>query len=232
MRETGLTTTILQVPTDARNFVLVNDREALRTSGVLFAEGVRNSYDLAFSGDGELFASENGPDRDMSEEINWLRQGHHYGFPWRMGFEDNPQRDPTTIRLRTCCCPPVLPPCAMAIITTIPPFRRRPATFTDPVINLGPDGDSYRDPADGQIKDGSEEGVPVGSLTAHRSPLGLVFDVEGALGAELTATALWSAGPKAIPTATVSMAPLATPARIYCIWTWKKRRTEAITKRG
>ena len=49
------------------------------------------------------------------------------------------------------------------------------------MINLGPDADAYRDPADGQIKDASEEGVHFGTFSAHRSPFGLVFDVAHAL---------------------------------------------------
>ena len=40
------------------------------------------------------FTTENGPGRDMPEELNWLRQGHHYGFPWRMGLDDTPQQFP------------------------------------------------------------------------------------------------------------------------------------------
>jgi len=31
----------------------------------------------------------------MSEELNWLRPGLHFGFPWRMGGADNPQQFPT-----------------------------------------------------------------------------------------------------------------------------------------
>ena len=31
-------------------------------------------------------------DRDDSEELNWLREGHHYGFPWRMGLNETPQQ--------------------------------------------------------------------------------------------------------------------------------------------
>ena len=45
--------------------------------------------------EGELFATENGPDIDFPEEINWIREGLQYGFPWRFGAEDNPVLDPT-----------------------------------------------------------------------------------------------------------------------------------------
>ncbi len=181
LRETALTAVILRVPTEARDLVLPNDRYSLLDQGFLFAEGLRNAYDLAFAPNGDLFATENGPGRDMAEELNWLRQGHHYGFPWRMGLEDTPQQfpdyDPATDFL--------LSPRSTAVREgyyhndpTYPPPPRR---FTDPVINLGPDADAYRDPADGQIKNASEEGVRFGTFTAHRSPLGLVFDAAHAL---------------------------------------------------
>ncbi len=74
--------------------MLANDRNDLVINGYLFAEGLRNTFDLAFASNGDLLGTENGPDRDMADELNWLRQGHHYGFPWRMGGEDNPQQFP------------------------------------------------------------------------------------------------------------------------------------------
>ena len=30
----------------------------------------------------------------MSDELNWLRPGLHFGFPWRIGGADNPQQFP------------------------------------------------------------------------------------------------------------------------------------------
>ena len=181
LRETALTAIILRVPTDARDLVLPNDRYALLDQGFLFAEGLRNAYDLAFAPNGDLFATENGPGRDMAEELNWLRQGHHYGFPWRMGLEDTPQQfpdyDPATDFL--------LSPHSTAVregyYHNDPSYPPPPRAFTDPVINLGPDADAYRDPVDGRIKDASDEGVRFGTFTAHRSPLGLVFDRDHAL---------------------------------------------------
>ena len=181
LRETALTAIVLRVPTDARDLVLPNDRDALRAEGFLYAEGLRNAYDLAFAANGDLFATENGPDRDMAEELNWLREGHHYGFPWRMGLEDTPQQfsdyDPETDFL--------LPPRFTAVregsYHNDPTYPPPPRDFTDPVINLGPDADACRDPADGQLKDASEEGVRFGTFTAHRSPLGLVFDADNAI---------------------------------------------------
>ena len=181
LRETALTAIVLRVPTDARDLVLPNDRDVLRTRGFLFAEGLRNSYDLAFAPNGDLFAAENGPDRDMAEELNWLREGHHYGFPWRMGLEDTPQQFPDYDPASDFLLPARFTAVREGYYHNDPTYPPPPSAFTDPVINLGPDADAYRDPADGQIKDASEEGVRFGTFTAHRSPLGLVFDADHAL---------------------------------------------------
>ncbi len=181
LRETALTAIVLRVPTDARDLVLPNDRDALCAQGFLFAEGLRNAYDLAFAPNGDLFATENGPDRDMAEELNWLREGHHYGFPWRMGLEDTPQQfsdyDPATDFL----LPARFTAVREGYYHNDPTYPPPPRDFTEPVINLGPDADAYRDPADGRLKDASEEGVRFGTFTAHRSPLGLIFDADNAL---------------------------------------------------
>ena len=181
LRETALTAIVLRVPTDARDLVLPNDRDALRAEGFLFAEGLRNAYDLAFAPNGDLFATENGPDRDMAEELNWLREGHHYGFPWRMGLEDTPQQFPGYDPASDFLLPARFTAVREGYYHNDPTYPPPPRDFTEPVINLGPDADAYRDPADGRIKDASEEGVRFGTFTAHRSPLGLVFDADNAL---------------------------------------------------
>ncbi len=181
LRETALTAIVLRVPTDARDLVLPNDHDALRTAGFLFAEGLRNAYDLAFAPNGDLFATENGPDRDMAEELNWLREGHHYGFPWRMGLEDTPQQFPDYDPATDSLLPAGFTAVREGYYHNDPSYPPPPRAFTDPVINLGPDADAYRDPADGHIKDASDEGIRFGTFTAHRSPLGLVFDMDHAL---------------------------------------------------
>ena len=181
LRETALTAIVLRVPTDARDLALPNDRDALRAQGFLFAEGLRNAYDLAFAPNGDLFATENGPDRDMAEELNWLREGHHYGFPWRMGLEDTPQQFPDYDPASDFLLPARFTAVREGYYHNDPTYPPPPHDFTEPVINLGPDADAYRDPADGQIKDASEEGVRFATFTAHRSPLGLVFDADNAL---------------------------------------------------
>ena len=181
LRETALTAIILRVPTDARDLVLPNSRYALLDQGFLYAEGLRNAYDLAFAPNGDLFATENGPGRDMPEELNWLRQGHHYGFPWRMGLDDTPQQFPDYDPAADFLLSPRSTAVREGYYHNDPTYPPPPRDFTDPVINLGPDADAYRDPADGRIKDASEEDVRFGTFTAHRSPLGLVFDVDHAL---------------------------------------------------
>lgn len=59
----------------------------------VFATGIRNAYDLAFSPDGELFTADNSPD-EMDEalqylppeELNYVREGKNYGFPDVYGY--------------------------------------------------------------------------------------------------------------------------------------------------
>ena len=133
----------------ARDLVLPNDRDELRAQGFLFAEGLRNAYDLAFAPNGDLFATENGPDRDMAEELNWLREGHHYGFPWRMGLEDTPQQFPDYDPATDFLLPARFTAVREGYYHNDPTYPPPPRDFTDPVINLGPDADAYRDPADG-----------------------------------------------------------------------------------
>ncbi|MFO1458546.1 MAG: hypothetical protein U1G08_03990 [Verrucomicrobiota bacterium] len=85
------TTNILRIPAAASGLVLPNTLELLIQEGRIFRKGIRNAYDLSFTADGKLFGGENRPDRDMSEELNWLRVGQHHGFPWRIGSDENQQ---------------------------------------------------------------------------------------------------------------------------------------------
>lgn len=182
-RETGLTSILLRLPADASGLVLPNDRAQLQSSGYLFCEGLRNTYDLAFAPNGDLFGVENGPDRDVPEELNWLRQGHHYGFPWRMGQSANPQQfsdyDPATDKLLNQNYAGV----NRGYYANDPTFPPPPAgiTFTDPILNSGPAADHYRDPATGNVVDASESGTKLATFTAHRCPLGLSFDRDNLL---------------------------------------------------
>jgi glucose/arabinose dehydrogenase len=178
-REVGLTACILRLPTNGRNIFLPNSRTALRTAGYLFAEGTRNTFDMAFAPNGDLLGTENGPDRDMSDELNWLRFGRHYGFPWRIGGADNPQQfpeyEPATDRLLN----PRFHAVRSGYYHNDPTFPPRPGRMlTEPIQNVGPHADSFRDPEDGQVKDASTLGQTLSTFTSHRSPLGLVFDTQ------------------------------------------------------
>jgi hypothetical protein len=181
LRDVPLTAKIFRLPTSGANLTLTNDLNLLRQAGYIFSEGTRNAFDLAFGPNGDLFSTDNGPDRDMSESLYWLRAGLHFGFPWHIGGADNPQQfpsyDPSTDRL--------LDSRFIAVINGYyhndPTFPPPPTNFAEPIINLGPDADSYRDPADGVVKDSSIQGKTLATFTAHRSPLGLVFDTVGAM---------------------------------------------------
>lgn len=48
----------------------------------VFAHGLRNAYGFTWNDQGEMFATENGPDADAPEELNLIQQGRHYGFPY------------------------------------------------------------------------------------------------------------------------------------------------------
>ena len=188
-REVGLTSIILKLPVNGQNITLQNDREWLRTNGYLFAEGTRNTFDLAYAGNGDLFGVENSDDRDDPEELNWLREGHHYGFPWRIGGNNTPQQftpyDPRH--------DPLLNPAAWGggnlyvTYSNDPSYPPPPAnvTFTEPIPSSGPDADRFRDTLTGTVLDASTPGRAISTFTAHRSPDGLVFDRDSVLAGDL-----------------------------------------------
>lgn len=184
-RELPLTSAILRVPTDAQDLLLPDDEDALKP--YLFADGFRNAFDMAFDAHGELFAIDNGPDADYPDELNWVREGGHYGFPWRFGKQDNPQRSPTFDPKKN----PLVPKDS-STYTNDPAFPTPPAglQFIDPVANFGPDAASFRDELDGQIHKAPDAGQAVYSFTPHRSPLGLVFDTQDSLPGQFKGQAL------------------------------------------
>src|SRR5581483_2819284 len=92
VREVALTAAILRIPADAHEVVLPADENAL--APYILARGLRNAYDPEFAPNGELFVGDNGPDADYSDELDWIRAGKHYGFPWRFGNQDIPQQFP------------------------------------------------------------------------------------------------------------------------------------------
>ena len=80
----------------------------------LFADGIRNPFGMAFRADGKLFDADHGPQNDLPEELNYIQQGKHYGFPYRFGNNvANPEPD----------APPEPPGIA----------------FVPPIPNIGPD---------------------------------------------------------------------------------------------
>jgi hypothetical protein len=210
VREVALTAVMFRLPADGRDLVLRNDREFLRTSGYLFAEGLRNSFDPAFAPNGDLFAGENSDDRDDSEELNWIQEGRHYGFPWRIGTNDTPQQfagyDPAEDLLLNHNYIAY----QRGLFHDDPAYPPAPdVEFTEPVMNLGPDADSFRDPETGAVLDASALGITVGTFTAHRSPLGLVFDRELALGDGLEGDGFILSWTRGDPIGTPSQGPFA-----------------------
>ncbi len=184
MREVPLTSAIFKLPTDADDLVLPNDAAALDALGVVFARGTRNAYALAFAPNGELFATDNGPDADYPDELNWIQPGRHYGFPWRFGDEDNAQRasdyDPANDKLLSSDFTAV----QTEKYANDPEFPAPPGAFTDPVANAGPDAAQYRAP-DGSQQDAAANGERLYTFTPHRSPLGLTFATGDALPPDL-----------------------------------------------
>ena len=188
-REVALTSGIFRFPSSASNLQLPNDDAALRAMGVVFARGVRNSFDSEFAPNGDPLAADNGPDADYHEELNWIREGHHYGFPWRLGNEDNQMQFPTydadsDRRLQRGAGFSAIDGGSWR---NDPGFPAKPqgVTFTDPILNAGPDGDRYRNPSSGAVEDASATSKPFATFTDHGSPLGLTFDRnEGALCAD------------------------------------------------
>jgi len=184
-REVPMTSHIFKFPVNTSGLVLQNDSTMIANSGYLFASGTRNAYDMAWDGNDTLFAIDNSGERDDPEELNWLREGKHYGFPWRMGGNDNPLRfspydvnlDPLVNHLSGgyingwFADDPTFPPVPAGVI------------FTEPVRNYGIAADFFRDSLTGQVKNAHDEGTFITSFTAHRSPLGLVFDRDSVLDA-------------------------------------------------
>jgi glucose/arabinose dehydrogenase len=85
------------------------------TQPEIFASGLRNPFGFCWTDAGAMFATDNGPDADMPEELNVLERGKHYGFPFQ--FSDS----------------------------TTKPYAYTPDAspaqqFTRPIVNKGPAG--------------------------------------------------------------------------------------------
>ncbi len=84
----------------------------------VYARGIRNAYGFAWDDAGDLFTFANGPDYNAPEEMDFVQQGKHYGFPFQ--FADWP----------------VKPGFPYSYTPPPPPG----VEFTPPVLNLGPAG--------------------------------------------------------------------------------------------
>jgi glucose/arabinose dehydrogenase len=174
LREAPLSSKILRIPLDSIDLVLPNDEAKLLEGGYLYAWGVRNAFDLAFAPNGDLFAVENGPDADYPEELNWIREGHHYGFPWKFGDLDNQTRLEQYSSEEDKLQQPDFTAVREGYYQSDPDFPEPPMEFTMPVVNLGPDAAYYR-ALDGSERNAAELGEKLYTFTPHISPLGLVF---------------------------------------------------------
>lgn len=188
-RDAALTACIFRFPVEAKNLLLPNDEAKLKANGYLYAQGIRNAYDLAFDADGNLFGVVNSGDYDHPEDMFWIREGHHYGFPWVMGGIENPQQNPGWQPSPET--DPFINKFAHAwsvkYFRNDPDFPKKPAgvRFSPGVENLGPDANEYRDRESGKVTDGDQTGRPVTTFTAHSSPLGLFFDNNKILASDL-----------------------------------------------
>jgi glucose/arabinose dehydrogenase len=75
----------------------------------VYARGIRNAFGMAFRRDGKLFIEDSGPDAHVEDELNLVVEHGHYGWPYRFGFDVDPNK--TVIHLITGkpFTPPVLP---------------------------------------------------------------------------------------------------------------------------
>jgi len=184
LREQALTSKIYRVPIDADNLYWPNDSTFLMNSGFVFAEGTRNAYDMAWNEENHLFAVDNSGERDDPEELNWIQEGKHYGFPWRIGGNANPLMNPSYDASQDPLINPNNESYLAGHFDPDPNFPPIPIgiEFTEPLLNYGNAADYYKDENTGQIMRASESGTSLRTFTAHRSPLGLMIDREHALG--------------------------------------------------
>ena len=203
-REVPLTAVVLKLPINAAGTItLQNDKAWLIANNYLFAEGVRNTFDLAYGPNGDIFGTDNGPDADYPEEINWLREGGHFGFPWRLGGLDNRTRfagynyaSDTLWNPNWWSYGRVLHE-GKRFYDYDPEFPSPPPVMLEAIQNLGPDADSIRGPDDRTVRDAQSTGFAMHSITPHRAPLGIVFDTARALGGSYSGDGFflsWTAG--------------------------------------
>lgn len=59
------------------------DPRAARPQPDVLARGIRNAFGFAWDAAGQLFTVSNGPDANAPEEMDAIRPGRHYGFPYQ-----------------------------------------------------------------------------------------------------------------------------------------------------
>jgi len=187
-RDNALTAKVYRFPVEAMNLVLVDDVAKLKAAGYIYAEGIRNAYDMAFNSEGKLFGVVNSGDYDHPEDMFWIRKDHHYGFPWVMGGIENPQQYPDWVPNPDT--DPFISKSAHAWVVKYfhndPEFPKKPTgvKFSPGVQNVGPAANEYRDRVTGKVVDGDTTGQAVSTFNAHCSPLGLFFDNKKVLADE------------------------------------------------
>ena len=183
MREEPLTSKIFSIPLNlSKEIILKNDLTELKSSGYIYCEGVRNEFDIASNAKGEIFGVENNGDRDDPEELNLLKKGKHYGFPWLMGGNINPQQLSTYNPAKDLLLPNKLFNKSIFYNDPSFPSKLNEITFEEPINNIGPDANWIRDPISSKFYASKS----IATFTSHRSPLGLVFDTKNKLAAPYT----------------------------------------------
>lgn len=212
-REGPYNSRLYKIPINSLGLTLPADSNALDASGYVYCMGLRNAYDMDFDAAGELFAIDNSGERDDPEELNWLRPGYHYGFPWKMGDHWNPLMNPNYDVHEDPLVNPLCGGYIDGIFAADPNFPAPPNTvLIDPIQNLGPSAVFYRDSITGQVHNAFDEGKVLRSFTAHRSPLGLVIDRDSLLdGAYQGAAYLLSYMPGGDSSGMSPLAPWGTP---------------------
>lgn len=178
LREVPLTSAVFIIPANAKNLVLPADEAGL--APYLFADGLRNTFDVAYTPDGDLIGCENSGERDDPEELNWLRKGRHYGFPWVLGGDVNPQQYPGYDPDADFMLNKNRYGYKHGFFYDDPGFPPKPQALviTPGISNYGPDADFYRDTITGVVKQAGDLGLAIPTMTPHRAPVGLVFDMD------------------------------------------------------
>ncbi|MBP9883607.1 MAG: PQQ-dependent sugar dehydrogenase, partial [Chitinophagales bacterium] len=181
IREVPLTSAAFCISSASKNLVLPADEEGL--APFLYADGLRNTFDLAYTSDGDLLGCENSGERDDPDEINWIQKGRHYGFPWVMGGNYNPQQYPGYDPDADVMLNKNSFGYENGFFHDDPEFPPKPPglVINAGIENYGPDADYYRDTTTGIIMQTGDLGTFLNSFTSHRSPIGLLFDYDQVL---------------------------------------------------